>query len=54
MIRFHFAYPWFNHLHFAHLNFNPFALRYPPHPQTLEKHIFNTNQNITRIKNTNY
>ena len=23
MARFHFAYPWFKTLHFAHLNFNP-------------------------------
>ena len=44
MTRFYFAYPWFKTLHFAHLNFNLFALRYPPHPQTLEKHIFRQKQ----------
>ena len=32
MVRFYFAYLWVNHLHFVHLNFNPFALGYPPHP----------------------
>ena len=54
MVRFHFAYPWFKTLHFAHLNFNPFALCYPPLPQTLEKHHFIKNQNITQIKNMNH
>ena len=38
--RFRFAYPWFKTYHFAHLNFNPLPIRYPPHPQPLEKHIF--------------
>ena len=39
-----------------HLKFSPKAPKlvepalYSPHPQTLEKHIFNTNHNITRIK----
>ena len=36
-----------------HLNFNPLPICYPPHHQTLKKHIFIQNQNITRIKNTN-
>ena len=53
MARFHFAYLCFNHLHFAHLNFNPLPIRYLTHHQTLEKHIFIQNQNITQIKNTN-
>ena len=35
-----FAYPWFKTYHFAHLNFNPLPIRYPPYPQPLEKHIF--------------
>ena len=30
LARFHFAYPWFKTLHFAHLNFNPLPIRYPP------------------------
>ena len=30
------------------------SIHYPPHPQTLEKHPFIKNQNITRIKNTNH
>ena len=34
--------------------FNPFALWYPSHSQTLEKHYFIKNQNITQIKNTNH
>ena len=38
--RFRFAYPWFKTYHFTHLNFNPLPIRYPPHPQPLEKHIF--------------
>ena len=29
MTRFHFAYPWFKTLHFAHLNFNMLSIRYP-------------------------
>ena len=39
-----------------HLKFSPKAPKlvetalYSPHPQTLEKHIFNINHNITRIK----
>ena len=53
MTCFHFAYLCFNHLHYAHLNFNPLPIRYPPHHQTLEKHLFIQNQNIIRIKNTN-
>ena len=54
MSRFHFTYPWFKTLHFAHLNFNLLPIRYPPHLQTLEKHIFIQNQNITQIKNMNH
>ena len=38
--RFRFAYLWFKTYHFAHLNFNPLPIRYPSHPQPLEKHIF--------------
>ena len=53
MTRFHFVYLCFNHLHFTHLNFNLLPIRYPPHHQTLEKHFFIQNQNITQIKNTN-
>ena len=53
MVHFHFAYLCFNYLYFAHLNFNPLPIRYPPHHQTLEKHIFIQNQNIIQIKNTN-
>ena len=49
MARFHFACLCFN----IHLNFNHLPIHYPPHHQTLEKHIFIQNQNITRIKNTN-
>ena len=30
MAHFHFAYPWFKTLHFAHLNFNPLPICYPP------------------------
>ena len=30
MAHFHFAYPWFKTLHFAHLNFNPLPIHYPP------------------------
>ena len=40
LARFHFTYPWFKTLHFAHLNFNPLPIRYPPFPLPLEKHIF--------------
>ena len=39
-----FAYPWFKTLHFTHRNFNPLSIRYPPHPQPLEKHIFKEKQ----------
>ena len=39
-----FVYPWFKTLHFAHRNFNPLSIRYPPHPQPLEKHIFREKQ----------
>ena len=53
MIRFHFVYLLFKHLHFAHLNFNQLSIRYPPHHQMLEKHFFIQNQSITWIKNTN-
>ena len=40
IVRFHFVYLCFNHLHFAHLNFNLLSISYPPHHQMLEKHIF--------------
>ena len=40
LARLHFAYPWFKTYHFVHLNFNLLPIRYPPHPQTLEKHHF--------------
>ena len=30
MAHFHFVYPWFKTLHFAHLNFNPLPIRYSP------------------------
>ena len=39
-----FAYPWFKTLHFAHQNFDPLSIRYPLHPQPLEKHIFREKQ----------
>ena len=42
--RLRFAYPWFKTYHFAHLNFNPLPIRYPPHSQLLEKHIFREKQ----------
>ena len=54
MACFHFAYPWFKTLHFAYLNFNLLPILYPPHPQTLKKHPFIKNQNITWIKKMNH
>ena len=42
--RFHFAYLWFNHLHFAHLRLVPLAFRNPPLCLLLEKHIFRQKQ----------
>ena len=47
MAHFNFIYLWFKTLHFAQLNFNLLSIRYPPHPQMLEKHHFIKNQNIT-------
>ena len=44
MARFHFAFPWFNHLHFAHLRLVPLAFRNPPLHLPLEKHIFRQKQ----------
>ena len=44
MAHFHFIYLWFKTLHFAQLNFNLLSIRYPPHPQMLEKHHFIKNQ----------
>ena len=36
MTRFHFTYPWFKTLHFAHLNFNPL----PTSVKTKGKNVF--------------
>ena len=44
LARLRFAYPWFKTLHFAHLNFNPLPICYPPFPLPLEKHIFREKQ----------
>ena len=44
LARFHFTYPWFKTLHFAHLNFNPLAFRNPPLRLPSEKHIFRQKQ----------
>ena len=44
LARFHFTYPWFKNLHFAHLNFNPLAFRNPPLRLPSEKHIFRQKQ----------
>ena len=41
---FHFAYLWFNHLHFAHLRLVPLTFRNPPLRLQLEKHIFRQKQ----------
>ena len=45
LARFHFTYPWFKTLHFAHLNFNLSPIHYPPLAFPLEKNFYN--QNIT-------
>ena len=44
MARFHFAYPWFNHLHFAYLRLVLLAFCNPPLRLSLEKHIFRQKQ----------
>ena len=44
MIPFHFVYPWFNHLHFAHLRLVPLAFRNSSLRLSLEKHIFRQKQ----------
>ena len=42
--RFHFAYPWFKSLHFAHLRLILLAFRNPPLHLLLEKYIFRQKQ----------
>ena len=44
MAHFHFAYPWFNHLHFAHLRLVLLAFRTPSPRLPLEKHMFRQKQ----------
>ena len=44
LARFHFTYPWFKTLHFAHLNFNPLAFRNPSLRLPSEIHIFRQKQ----------
>ena len=51
MARFHFAFPWFNHLHFAHLRLVPLAFRNPPPHLPLEntflgKNKYNKNKKV--------
>ena len=41
LARFHFTYPWFKTLHFAHLNFNPLSICYPPLAFPLENNFYN-------------
>ena len=44
MARFHFAYLWCNHLHFAYLRLVLLAFRNPPFRLPLEKYIFRQKQ----------
>ena len=44
LARFHFAYPWFKTLHFAHLRLLLLAFRNPHLHLPLEKHIFRQKQ----------
>ena len=44
MTHFHFAYPWFKTLHFAHLRLVSLAIRNPPLRLPLGKHIFREKQ----------
>ena len=44
MTRFHFAYPWFKTLYFAHLKLVSLPFRNPPLCLPLEKHIFKQKQ----------
>ena len=44
MTRFHFAYPWFKTLYFAHLKLVSLPFRNPPLCLLLEKHIFKQKQ----------
>ena len=44
MARFHFAYPWFNYLHFAHLKLVLLVFRNSPLRLPLEKYIFRQKQ----------
>ena len=44
LARFHFTYPWFKTLHFAHLKLVPLAFRNPPLRLPSEKHIFSQKQ----------
>ena len=44
MAHFHFAYPWFITLHFAHLRLVLLAFHNPPLCLPLEKHIFRQKQ----------
>ena len=44
LARFHFTYPWFKTLHFAHLKLVSLAFRNPPLRLPLEKHIFRKKQ----------
>ena len=44
LARFHFTYPWFKTLHFAHLKLVPLAFRNPPLRLPSEKHIFRQKQ----------
>ena len=46
LARFHFAYPWFKTLHFAHLNFNPL----PTFGFSVRKQLLQPKHNITGIK----
>ena len=50
MICFHFAYPWFKTLHFAHLRLLLLAFRNRPLRFLLEKTYFWAKKDITRIK----
>ena len=50
MTCFHFAFPWFNHLHFVLLKLLLLGLCYPPLASSVKKQLLPPKYNITRIK----
>ena len=50
MACFHFAFPWFNHLHFVLLKLLLLGLCYPPLASSVKKQLLPPKYNITRIK----